>query len=189
MVPSDESDKQGLYRHFLFFWSGRESAGGELGGVPPQWSSTQRRAMKGAPANPLIGPSFRAHSQPRPHLLGVGGNPKSGGGEGLSLPCAAKASKVHSGSEKGMKRKKKAVPRRCRARGQCTLWMPQWEQGRGCGWGKGGSSWGLCGHCCGPGVEMGAWRSFLWAMGSARAQEPSSHPAGPSVTLTVPPRA
>lgn len=37
----------------------------------------------------------------------AGGDPQErGGGEGLSLPCAAKASKAHSGSEKGMKRKK-----------------------------------------------------------------------------------
>lgn len=42
----------------------------------------------------------------------AGGDPRErGGGEGLSLPRAAKASKAHSGSEKGMKRKKgRATP-------------------------------------------------------------------------------
>lgn len=34
MVPSNKSDKQGLYRHFLFFWSGRERSRGRTRGRP-----------------------------------------------------------------------------------------------------------------------------------------------------------
>lgn len=34
MVPSNKSDKQGLYRHFLFFWSGKERSRGRTRGRP-----------------------------------------------------------------------------------------------------------------------------------------------------------
>lgn len=49
MVPSNQSDKQGLYKHFLFFWSGRERSRGRTRGRPTAAEQhTKARNERGA---------------------------------------------------------------------------------------------------------------------------------------------